>query len=103
MSSKMKPHEMRQMDLAGKPHPIIQAYGKAKSKKESQQLAIQARQKEAKRQQGFSADGPMWFMAILAVLFITFGLGYEQGIDRKNNPKKPIQIECIKEIKGEKK
>lgn len=94
MSSKFKPHEMRNL-VPAKETPVYRF--KTESKKESLQIAIAARRAElqGKKPKGHAA---VWFMCILSILFLSFGYGYEIGVDRKNNPLPPMKVKCEKII-----
>lgn len=94
MSSKMKPHELRNLAPA-KESPVFRY--KNEDKKASLQAAIAARKAELKRQNS-KGHAAVWFMCVVASLFLAFGHGYELGLERNNNPSPPMKAKCEKLI-----
>jgi len=96
MSSKMKPHEMRNLAPA-KESPVFRY--KNEDKKASLQAAIAARKAELKRQNS-KGHAAVWFMCVVAALFLAFGHGYEMGMQHQEESSSQ-EVNCGKfSVKG---
>lgn len=97
MSSKMKPHELRNLAPA-KETPAMR---KSLNKKESQERAIQARREaQALIKDKWKGHAAVWFMCIVATLFLAFGHGYELGAKHQEESSSQ-EVNCGKfSVKG---
>ena len=96
MTSKMKPHEVRNL-FQEKEATNRAAMASKLSKEESQKAAILFRQQQLKKQKGEVAYVFLYCVFVMAILFVTYILGMEDGADLRESMKnKTIQIKCLK-------